>query len=560
MAFNRFRPTSHFIAPHSWMNDPCGAVWIQETQEYRVCYQWSPGSSKGGNSAWGMAKSKDLITWHDCTPALSNGTSYDSLGVFSGSIVSRIVDGQRFLYLFYTSVSSLPIHWSLPYVDGCESQSVAFSTDFGKTWHRYQHNPLLLSPPDGKRTTGWRDPFVSQSQSLSKLLGGDVNTNFMMIASGDRDFGSQLCLYQSNDLLVWEFLGTVLKVKHGSNISPTSGLQFGKNFECVSFFSLGRQDYIIVGVEEDTHSKRHNGHYLLWLSGKFTPKNGSLDFEIQSHGLLDHGITYAAHIFRDSDNRLIQLGWADESAKESVIVSQGWAGCLAHPRELFEMSKPISDAGRANSRWFVDEESGTMSTLGICPAPQVTTLRSGYPSKSLRELNSIRSKTFELTATFRNLSGNEEFVFNVRQSPDQAESTMLIFDLVKGVATVDRSKSSVHGLGTSTPDFGDLNLLDGEDLVVRIFVDVSLIEIYVNDRFALTSRIYPSLESSICASYDLGSYPESAVDAQLWDELSDAWPDRSPGYMLTEMGAHVGDEPKLEVGKSERVLYPTIVA
>lgn len=114
MAFNRFRPISHFIAPHSWSNDPCGAVYIPETEEYIFCYQWNPGTTQGGNSAWGMAKSKDLVTWEDCSPALRNGISYDRLGVFSGSIVSRIIEGRRILFLFYTSVSALPIHVSDP--------------------------------------------------------------------------------------------------------------------------------------------------------------------------------------------------------------------------------------------------------------------------------------------------------------------------------------------------------------------------------------------------------------------------------------------------------------
>jgi beta-fructofuranosidase len=110
MAFARFRPTSHFIAPHSWMNDPCGAIYVPETQEYIVCYQWNPGTPNGGNSAWGMAKSRDLVTWEDCSPALRKEESYDHLGVFSGSIISRIVDGRRVLFLFYTSISALPLH------------------------------------------------------------------------------------------------------------------------------------------------------------------------------------------------------------------------------------------------------------------------------------------------------------------------------------------------------------------------------------------------------------------------------------------------------------------
>lgn len=94
------------------MNDPCGAIYVPETQEYIVGYQWNPGNSLGGNSAWGMVKSRDLVTWKDCSPALRNGISYDRLGVFSGSITSKIIEGRRFLFLFYTSVSALPIHVS----------------------------------------------------------------------------------------------------------------------------------------------------------------------------------------------------------------------------------------------------------------------------------------------------------------------------------------------------------------------------------------------------------------------------------------------------------------
>jgi beta-fructofuranosidase len=94
------------------MNDPCGAVYIPETEEYIFCYQWNPGTAEGGNCAWGMARSKDLVTWEDCSPALRTGTPYDCLGVFSGSIVSRIIDGKRVLFLFYTSISALPLHVS----------------------------------------------------------------------------------------------------------------------------------------------------------------------------------------------------------------------------------------------------------------------------------------------------------------------------------------------------------------------------------------------------------------------------------------------------------------
>ncbi|MAD87901.1 MAG: hypothetical protein CL912_33485 [Deltaproteobacteria bacterium] len=528
MAFNRFRPTSHFIPPHSWSNDPCGAVYIPETKEYRICYQWNPGTTRGGNSAWGMARSKDLVTWEDCSPALRNGATYDRLGVFSGSIVSRIVDGRRVLFLFYTSVSAVPIHWSLPYLDGCESQSVAFSTDYGNSWQRYEHNPLMTIPPKLERTTGWRDPFVSKWEPMSKLLGVDSSMNYMMIASGERGRGPQLLLYQSNDLLDWQPTCTLLDVEANAKITPTSELNFGMNFECASFFTIGERHYIIVGIEEDKTSKRHDGHALLWLSGTLSLQNGKPKFEITSHGQLDHGIAYAAHIFRDAEGRILQLGWANEAANREAVEKQGWAGLLTHPKELYEISVPISQVEGDMDRWNIDESSVTMTTLGMRLAPQVSQLRQSQtaPITSLEGLRSLRSTNYDISATFRNTSGTERFVFNVRESPSSAEVTKIVFDLANHRISIHRSRSSLENLGESSPDEGKFFLLSGEDLDVRIVVDNSIIEVFANERFAVTSRVYPSLESSKGVSWDFGGFAENGVEVSCWEGLKGAWPTR----------------------------------
>ncbi|KAG5984641.1 hypothetical protein E4U55_003862 [Claviceps digitariae] len=533
MAYSRYRPLSHFIAPHSWSNDPCGAVYVPESQEYLLCYQWNPGTTDGGNCAWGMAKSKDMVTWVDCMPAIWNGTSYDSLGVFSGSIASRLVDGKRVLYLFYTSVSALPIHWSKPYIKGCETQSVAISTDLGQTWVRHANNPLIGEPPKAAATTGWRDPFVSSSASLSRLLGLRRHHEFMMISSGERGRGPQLHLYGSDNLTSWAYISTVLDVPLHRIISDCSDSKWGMNFECASFFTVDETDYIVVGMEESEESTCHNAHYVLWLAGAFSLNEQGLPaFHIQSHGVLDHGILYAAHLFRDEHDRLLQLGWADESAKKHIVQGQGWAGCLGHPRELTQVKRPVVSGAPSWPEWKVDETSGTMTTLGIRPAPQVETLRAGASTagpEALASFNHLSSTNFELKAKFSNLTGSEKFVFHVLSSPDGQETTRLIFDLESHTITVDRSQSSLEQLGTNSPDGGHLRLLPGEDLDIRIFVDVSMIEIYANDRFALTSRVYPSLDVSTKTCYDFGGFDPQNIELEYWQTLKQAWPERDAG-------------------------------
>jgi beta-fructofuranosidase len=539
---NNLRPTSHFSPPHSWSNDPCGAVYVPETREYILCYQWNPGTTDGGNCAWGMAKSKDLITWSDCMPALCNGvdTEYDSYGVFSGSIVSKLVDGIRVLYLFYTSVSALPIHWSKRYIKGCESQSVAISTDYGKSWQRYQHNPILANPPTLDRTTGWRDPFVSKWKSLSELRKAPLSTSYMLLASGEKSQGPRLLLYESEDLLNWQPLSTLFKGRIDAEIGPKSQLRFGRNFECASFFTLGNTDYIIVGVEEDPSlTDRHSSRYTLWMSGFLRlDMGGKPEFIITSFGRLDHGILYAPHIFRGADGEILQLGWADED-KNGLVREQGWAGCLAVPRELHQVRVPIPRSGVVDEMWDIDDNSNTMMTLGVKPACQVKKLRARSRHYHLENLSAIRSKTFEISANFTCLSGNENLIFNVRQAPHDREVTRIIIALSNKTITIDRSASSLTN-GNKASDAGSFELLNYgtaqkhafEDLRINIFVDGSIIEVYANDRFALTSRVYPSLDSAMGVSCDFrnvhGKKNRESLHVGLdcWEGLADAWPSR----------------------------------
>jgi beta-fructofuranosidase len=358
-------------------------------------------------------------------------------------------------------------------------------------------------------------------------LGFDKSTDYMLIASGERGKGPELHLYQSRDLLEWNLVSTILSVEDGAKVSPTSEVSFGKNFECASFFTIGQKDYMIVGVEEDDHSTRHNRHYNMWLSGKLVLENGQPRFKIASHGLLDHGVLYAAHIFRDAENRILQLGWADETAQNCVVKEQGWAGCLTHPRELYQISKPIIDCPKVEHIWDIDEVTGIMTTLGIRPASQLGDLKPESSLTSLKGLKTIHSANYEMEATFKDLSGNERFVFNVRESPNSAEVTKIIFDLSKSSITVDRTRSSLETLGTSTSEAGKFQIEAGENLHVQIFVDESILEIFANDRFALSSRIYPVLETSTGVSYDFGTADERNIQFECWEGLKFAWPRRN---------------------------------
>jgi beta-fructofuranosidase len=92
-------------------------------------------------------------------------------------------------------------------------------------------------------------------------------------------------------------------------------------------------------------------------------------------------------------------------------------------------------------------------------------------------------------------------------------------DLETETFTIDRSKSTtILGVNTSKEaaphtlyifkdELGNLSL---ETLDIRLFYDVSVLEVFVNERTAISTRLYPS--STIC--YGLKVFSEQLEDAE----------------------------------------------
>ena len=143
----KFRPVYHHTPLYGWMNDANGLVY--KDGEYHLYFQYNPYGSKWGNMHWGHSVSKDLVHWEHLAPAIAR----DTLGhIFSGS---SIVDqenvagyGVESILVFYTSASD----------KNGQVQCLAFSKDNGRTFIKYEKNPILC-PADGLRD--FRDPKCS---------------------------------------------------------------------------------------------------------------------------------------------------------------------------------------------------------------------------------------------------------------------------------------------------------------------------------------------------------------------------------------------------------------
>ena len=142
----KFRPVYHHTPEYGWMNDPNGMFYKDGV--YHLYFQYNPYGSTWGNLSWGHSISTDLVHWtYEGAPVIP-----DAYGmIFSGSAVVDHYNtagfGEGAIVAFYTSAKPSP--WG-----DSQSQSMAYSTDGGKTFTKYTGNPVLVS--DKPRCSGMR--------------------------------------------------------------------------------------------------------------------------------------------------------------------------------------------------------------------------------------------------------------------------------------------------------------------------------------------------------------------------------------------------------------------
>ncbi|MFE9202278.1 GH32 C-terminal domain-containing protein [Micromonospora sp. NPDC007230] len=131
-----YRPQLHFSPERNWMNDPNGLVWYQG--EWHLFYQYNPEGPQWGNMSWGHAVSRDLVHWEELPLALPYSADEH---IFSGSIVVDERNTSGFGRPGAPAMVAVYTSW-YP-ATGVQAQSLAYSTDRGRTWTKYAGNPVL---------------------------------------------------------------------------------------------------------------------------------------------------------------------------------------------------------------------------------------------------------------------------------------------------------------------------------------------------------------------------------------------------------------------------------
>lgn len=217
VADEQHRPLLHYTPEQNWINDPNGLLYHDGT--YHLFYQHNPEGTRWGNMSWGHATSTDLLRWEEQPVAIPQTFNDDGVAIediFSGSAVVDHGNTSGFgtdegpaLVAIYTSAytDAHPEH------AGIQAQSLAYSTDDGETWTKYEGNPVL-----DRGSADFRDPKVFWYE-------GATESYWVMVAVEAADY--EVVLYRSDDLKEWEYL---------SAFGPANSV--GGIWECPDLFPL----------------------------------------------------------------------------------------------------------------------------------------------------------------------------------------------------------------------------------------------------------------------------------------------------------------------------------
>ncbi|WP_287818303.1 DUF4980 domain-containing protein [Bacteroides sp.] len=467
----KFRPVYHHTPLYGWMNDANGLVY--KDGEYHLYFQYNPYGSKWGNMHWGHSVSKDLVHWEHLAPAIAR----DTLGhIFSGS---SIVDqenvagyGAGNILAFYTSASD----------KNGQIQCLAFSKDNGRTFTKYEKNPILC-PADGLRD--FRDPKVFRYEPEDK---------WVMIVSADKE----MRFYDSKNLKDWNYMSSF---GEGYGVQPCQ-------FECPDMVelpvdgNLNRKKWaLIVNVNPGCY---FGGSATQYFTGNFDGTKFSCDSQPNVTKWLDWGKDhYATVCFSNTGERTIAVPWMSNWQYCNIVPTKQFRSANALPREL--------------SLYTQDGEI----YLSAVPVPEIKTLR-----KEKKEIPAFTvANDYHIDSLLADNDGAYELALEITVGEaeimgfnlfnDKGEKVDIYFNLPEKRLVMDRTKSGIVDFGKKSVSHEievhdrrkttSINYIDDFALAtwapikkenkytLDVFVDKCSVEIFLNGgKVAMTNLIFPS--------------------------------------------------------------------
>ena len=420
----QYRPVYHHTPAYGWMNDPNGMFYKDGV--WNLYFQHNPYGSQWENMTWGHSTSTDLVHWK----FQGDPVQPDALGtVFSGSAVVDKENtsgfGKGAVIALYTSAGE------------SQTQSMVYSTDNGKTFTKYEGNPVITSNvPD------FRDPHMFWNEDIKKW-------NMILAA------GQHMEIYTSDNLKDWK-----LESSFGEMYGNHGGV-----WECPDLMKMK-----VRGTDKEKWMLICNinpggpfgGSATQYFIGDFDGHKFTCESKPEVTKWMDYGKDHYATVTFDNapEGRRVAIAWMSNWQYANQVPTLQYRSGNSIPRDL-----------------GLFEYKGE-TYCSVVPSPEITAARSKKATKSL-------SESCEMVV---NLKGNA----TITLSNDKGEKVVMYYDAKAETFSMDRTKSGKMDFSndfaatTKAPTYGKISQL-------RIFIDKSSIEVLdAEGKMAMTNLVFPT--------------------------------------------------------------------
>lgn len=470
------RPSFHGMPTAGWTNETHGATYYNG--KYHVFFQKNPNGPYMSRLNWGHIVSDNLYKWEEDPTAVSPEEAYDKKGCWSGCVFTddELTGGKP--NIFYTAVD---------YGRATIAQAQPADDDL-LTWTKKAGNPVINGRPNGL-TDDFRDCFVFRN-------GTDL---YMIVGSSKNGVGVTTFHKYDKSTKTWSNDGKLF-------FSGSNRNQDGTFWEMPNVTKIGDK-WLFTATPLNTGAGVRT---LYWTGsinadGTFAPDSRTPK-TVEMAGFSKDGYGLLSPTIFQKDGKTLMLGIVPDKLAGSENYKMGYAHTYSLPREISLDSK-----GNLIQKPF----------SGLAAMRSETSFKmTDFDLTAEKDLDPVQGRSLELSAKF--VVGNGDFGFSFLGNGDkkvtltyQPNSGMLSLDM-SGINRIvnDGVFGGVYNYALPTP------VAMGEEMTLKVFVDHSIIDIFVNDTYAASVRVFPRDVEAVKATAFVknGSVKMTSLEAYVLDE------------------------------------------
>lgn len=466
------RPLYHGMPGANWTNETHGMTYSDG--KYHLFFQKNANGPYMARLHWGHLTSSDLFNWTEEPIAIAPGNNYDIKGCWSGTVFSDVEITGGKPSILYTGVD---------YVKAVIAQANPLDDEL-IFWEKSAKNPIISGRPNGL-SDDFRDPYFFRAESGAYIIVGS-----------SKDGVGTTTLHKYNPTSsTWSNDGSLFFT--GANAAMT-----GTFWEMPTITKIGEK-WLFTTTPQNTS----RGVATLYWTGSINA-DGSFNPDdvtpktVELKGFARDGFGLLSPTICQHDGKNIVIGIVPDKLPGQANYELGYAHTYSLPRE-----------------WSLDG-NGMLCQKPYSALSEMREkdgfIKSDFSVNSSENLDGIDGRAVELLGEF--VIGDGSCGFTLLD--DGASSLKVYYDGNAGEIVVD-----MRGLDRRINDSGVFDglyrsslpssLPKGSILKLNVFFDHSILDIFINDTWASSVRVFAN-EKAVEKATVFADYTAEVKKVEAW--------------------------------------------